>query len=91
MHQLLKLEIALIRTLAEKLIPAIPLRLRIAVLQQTSNEEGGTAPAVDEAKTVLEQVTGSDPYRNAVVEELDCGYSNNLQVLLSSSRLTFSK
>ena len=61
----------ILRTIAEKLIPAFPLSVRVAILQQTSDVEDGAAPSGDGNKNVMEQVVGGDPYRNSVIEELD--------------------
>jgi hypothetical protein len=54
--------IALLRAIAEKLIPGIPEETRVSILQQTNNEEATAGSAVSPKKesasgrTVLEEV-----------------------------------
>ena len=60
--------LALLRALAQKLIPGIPLNTRIALLQQTAEVDGITSD-----KTVLQQVVRGDPYRNTVLREVEGG------------------
>lgn len=64
---------ALLRAMAEKLIPGIPHATRIAILQQTDEDNGphGDASAKLD-KSVLESVLGSDEARNGTVQMADC-------------------
>ena len=69
---------AILRALAEHMIPGIPLSIRISILQQTvSDEELGDvmkAGPVFNDTTVLQQVVEGDTYRNEIVHELDGMY-----------------
>jgi hypothetical protein len=62
---------ALLLSITEKLIPALPFNFRVAAMQQTleySEEfKETTQPTVD--ATVLEYVTQSDAYRNRLLRE----------------------
>ncbi|KAJ5088538.1 hypothetical protein N7456_012154 [Penicillium angulare] len=62
----------LLRAMAEKLIPGIPHPTRIAILQQTQDQdESGSSYGLNLEKTVLESVLGSDESRNEAVRLLD--------------------
>lgn len=64
---------ALLRAMAEKLIPGIPHPTRIAILQQTQDQdESGSTYGLKLEKTVLESVLGSDESRNEAVRLSDC-------------------
>lgn len=62
--------------MAEKLIPGIPHATRIAILQQTDddNDSGGTASFTLE-KTVLESVLSRDEARNEAIRMADCKHT----------------
>lgn len=59
--------------MADKLIPGIPHATRIAILQQTDDQEapGGNASTRLE-KSVLESVLSSDEARNEAARTTDC-------------------
>lgn len=58
--------------MAEKLIPGIPHATRIAILQQTDDDNGpGGNASLKLEKTVLESVLGSDEARNEAVRLAD--------------------
>ena len=64
--------------MAEKLVPGISHSTRIAILQQTDDNEGesndtGTA---EQHATVLEQVMSSDSSRNEVTRKMGCKSGN---------------
>lgn len=66
---------ALLRAMAQKLIPGIPHATRIAILQQTDEQDEqsfGVEPCQD--KPVLESVLSSDKTRNEAVRMADCKY-----------------
>ena len=73
---------ALLRAMAEKLIPGIPHATRIAILQQTDEQEESYGAVLNQDKTVLESVLSSDESRNEAVRMADCEYitSSNLDV-----------
>lgn len=65
---------ALLRAMADKLVPGIPHSTRISILQQTdtSDREGSeknTAETQD--KTVLQYVMSSDNHRNEVIRNMN--------------------
>lgn len=73
--------VALLRAMADKLVPGIPHSTRMAILQQTdadSREGRGSFDAgnqkLDEAekKSVLDYVMGSDHHRNYVTARMNC-------------------
>ncbi|OGM51206.1 hypothetical protein ABOM_000043 [Aspergillus bombycis] len=62
----------LLRAMAEKLIPGIPHPTRIAILQQTQDQDdSGSTYGLNLEKTVLESVLGSDEARNEAVRLAD--------------------
>ncbi|KAJ5642388.1 hypothetical protein N7490_006388 [Penicillium lividum] len=62
----------LLRAMAEKLIPGIPHATRIAILQQTDDQdESGSTYGLRLDKSVLESVLGSDEVRNEAVRLAD--------------------
>ncbi|KAJ5725113.1 uncharacterized protein N7483_006470 [Penicillium malachiteum] len=62
----------LLRAMAEKLIPGIPHPTRIAILQQTDDQdESGSTYGLKLEKTVLESVLSSDETRNEAVRLAD--------------------
>ena len=63
---------ALLRAMAEKLIPGIPHATRIAILQQTDEQEETYGAVLNQDKTVLEAVISSDESRNEAVRMADC-------------------
>lgn len=63
---------ALLRAMAEKLIPGIPHATRIAILQQTDEQEESYGAVLNQDKTVLESVLSSDESRNESVRMADC-------------------
>lgn len=70
---------ALLRAMAEKLIPGIPHATRIAILQQTNEDNGPHGDAsVETDKSVLESVLGSDEARNETVQMADCEHAISL-------------
>ncbi|KAJ5925879.1 hypothetical protein N7454_007389, partial [Penicillium verhagenii] len=63
----------LLRAMAEKLIPGIPHPTRIAILQQTDDQdESGSTYGLKLDKSVLESVLGSDEARNEAARLADC-------------------
>lgn len=62
--------------MAEKLIPGIPHATRIAILQQTDddNDHGGNA-SIKVEKSILESVLSSDETRNEAMRRADCKYN----------------
>lgn len=62
---------ALLRAMADKLIPGIPHPTRIAILQQTEDEKTDVGTDTGHI-TVLEQVMGSDQTRNEVIQRMEC-------------------
>lgn len=70
---------ALLRAMAEKLIPGIPHATRMAILQQTDQQDDvtfGEDPNQD--KTVLEAVLSSDESRNEAVRMTECQYAYSI-------------
>lgn len=66
---------ALLRAMAEKLIPGIPHATRIAILQQTDEDDGpGGNASLKLGMSVLESVLSSDEARNEAVRMADCEY-----------------
>ena len=69
--------LALLRAIAEKLIPGIPLSTRISLLQQTSQDvEDEPAKAEDmnphlSKKPVLQYIVESDAARNKVLHDVN--------------------
>ncbi|CAG8943979.1 unnamed protein product [Penicillium salamii] len=61
----------LLRAMAEKLIPGIPHATRIAILQQTDEQEESYGAVLNQDKTVLESVLSSDESRNESVRMAD--------------------
>ncbi|KAJ5704203.1 hypothetical protein N7493_011341 [Penicillium malachiteum] len=62
----------LLRAMAEKLIPGIPHPTRIAILQQTDDQdESGSTYGLKLEKTALESVLSSDETRNEAVRLVD--------------------
>ncbi|KAJ5819097.1 hypothetical protein N7474_004688 [Penicillium riverlandense] len=61
----------LLRAMAEKLIPGIPHATRIAILQQTDQDEQGINAGLSQDRTVLEHVLSSDESRNEAVRKVD--------------------
>lgn len=59
--------------MAGKLIPGIPHATRIAILQQTDEQEETFGAVLNQDKTVLEAVLSSDESRNEVVRMAECG------------------
>lgn len=65
--------VALLRAMAEKLIPGIPHSTRIAILQQSDDGTGyGEASDANADKTALEYVMSGDGSRNEVMRRVDC-------------------
>lgn len=60
--------------MAEKLVPGIPHSIRIAILQQTDDNEDETNDmgTAEQHATVLEQVMSSDSSRNEVTQKMGC-------------------
>jgi hypothetical protein len=72
---------ALLRAMADKLVPGIPHLTRIAILQQTDAEAQKGLHAFsderqkhrhDESKPVLEYAISSDHHRNEVIGKMNC-------------------
>lgn len=62
--------------MAEKLIPGIPHATRIAILQQTDDQdESGSTYGLKLEKSVLESVLGSDEARNEAARLANCKHS----------------
>lgn len=80
--------VALLRAMADKLVPGITHSTRIAILQQTdadsregqgSFDVGNQKQDEAENKSVLDYVMGSDHHRNYVTARMNCkdtGYSS---------------
>lgn len=93
---------ALLRAMADKLVPGIPHSTRIAILQQTdadSREGKGSFDAGNqkqdetEKKSVLDYVMSSDHHRNYVIARMDCkdtGHSSE-EPFLTAVLLVLSK
>ena len=69
-------ESALLRAMAEKLIPGISHATRIAILQQSENELNDISQSVDAGenardKSVLEYAMSGDGSRNEILRKLD--------------------
>lgn len=64
--------------MAEKLVPGIPHSTRIAILQQTDDNEDDTNDmgTAKQHVTVLEQVMSSDNSRNEVTRKMGCKSDN---------------
>ena len=63
---------ALLLSITEKLIPALPFQFKVAAMQQTLEDGGegrGEAMQPTADATVLEYVTQSDAYRNRLLRE----------------------
>lgn len=77
---------ALLRAMADKLIPGIPHVTRIAILQQTGvDDESGGYGRLRLDKTVLDAVLSSDETRNEVMYTADC--EDILRIALRPSSL----
>jgi len=65
---------ALLRAMADKLVPGIPHATRIAILQQTDADTNGNLDpgSGNQHATVLERVMGSDTSRNEVIRKMEC-------------------
>jgi hypothetical protein len=98
--------LAILRAMAEKLIPGISYLTRIAILQQTDAEIKDEDPSdisdttrdklsisdSDKGKTVLEQVMACDDLRNETKRKVDSGYpSIPLDKRLIDNVLQFSR
>jgi hypothetical protein len=73
--------VALLRAMADKLVPGIPHLTRMAILQQTDTEAHEGLQAFgderqnqrhDESKPVLEYAISSDHHRNEVIGKMNC-------------------
>lgn len=74
---------ALLRAMAEKLIPGIPHATRMAILQQTDEQDDKTfGEDPNQDKTVLEAVLSSDETRNEPVRMADCSYAYLIGIAL---------
>lgn len=63
--------------MAEKLIPGIPHATRIAILQQTDDQDDKSFGAnLNQDKTVLESVLSSDETRNETVRRANRKYAD---------------
>lgn len=62
--------------MAEKLVPGIPHSTRIAILQQTDDNEDEINDTAEQHVTVLEQVMSSDKSRNEVTRKMGCKSDN---------------
>ena len=71
--------------MAEKVIPGIPHATRIAILQQTEQDEKGISAGLSQDRTVLEHVLSSDESRNEAVRKAECK-STPLFVLRTANR-----
>ena len=80
----------ILRALAEKLIPGIPLPTRIAILQQTAegDNQDSRLQQITADRSVLEQVVHGDPYRNEVEHELNGSFNTFDDLKRSPSHLT---
>jgi hypothetical protein len=65
--------------MAEKLIPGIPHATRMAILQQTDDQDNDLGTAQSQDKTVLESVLSSDETRNEAVRMADCKYLQQIR------------
>lgn len=68
--------IAILKAVAEKLIPGIPIKTRISILQQTSSTEqshdgGSVSSDVPRKLSVLETVVDRATSRNEIQNEID--------------------
>ena len=64
---------ALLRAMAEKLIPGIPHATRMAILQQTDEQnEKPFGGELNQDKTVLDAVLSSDETRNETTRMAEC-------------------
>ena len=76
------LHLALLRAIAEKLIPGIPISTRISLLQQTSQDvddesiKGTDANPHLSKKPVLQYIVESDAVRNKVLDEVNSKCKN---------------
>jgi hypothetical protein len=79
--QLADASVALLRAMADKLVPGIPHLTRIAILQQTDTEaqeglqtfgDGRQRQSDEEIKPVLEYAISSDHHRNEVIGKMNC-------------------
>lgn len=69
--------------MAEKLIPGIPHATRMAILQQTDEQDDKTfGEDPNQDKTVLEAVLSSDETRNEPVRMADCSYAYLIGIAL---------
>lgn len=74
---------ALLRAMAEKLIPGIPHATRMAILQQTDEQDDKTfGEDPNQDKTVLEAVLSSDETRNEAVRVAECSYVYLIEITL---------
>lgn len=74
---------ALLRAMAEKLIPGIPHATRMAILQQTDEHDDKTfGEDPNQDKTVLEAVLSSDETRNEAVRVAECSYVYLIEITL---------
>lgn len=78
---------ALLRAMAEKLIPGIPHATRIAILQQSDAQNDSGGSMLDKDKTVLGHVLSSDEARNEAVRTADC----KLLLWFKCHKLLFNK
>lgn len=62
--------------MAEKLVPGIPHSTRIAILQQTDDNEDEINDTAEQHVTVLEQVMSSDNSRNEITRKMGCKSDN---------------
>lgn len=71
---------AILKAIASKLIPGIPLPTRISILQQTSDDEPKSTQkkAVPSQFTVLEEVTNHATSINGIQQEIDSKTPNML-------------
>jgi hypothetical protein len=65
--------------MAEKLIPGIPHATRMAILQQTDDQDNDLGTAQSQDKTVLESVLSSDETRNEAVRMVECMYLQQIR------------
>lgn len=74
--------------MAEKLIPGIPHATRIAILQQTDDQdESGSTYGLKLDKSVLESVLGSDEARNEASRLVDCKYIPGMSLIAAIDSL----
>lgn len=71
--------LALLRAMADKLVPGIPHATRIAILQQTDADTNGNLDpeSGNQHATVLERVMGSDTSRNEVIRKMECKFHSH--------------